>query len=83
MIKDILQGDAGCLQRRGFGFLDQPGGLGRRQFGGLVVNEAGNRSVWRQKFNPATDQHLESAGLSRNRNQSGPTGVQPESERGG
>lgn len=83
MIEDLFQGETGRLPRRGSSFLDQLGGLRRGQFGSLVVDEAGNRSARRQKFNPATDQHLEPAGSSRNRNQRCPTGVQPESERGG
>jgi hypothetical protein len=38
------------------------------------MSPGGNNSI------PATLQHFESTGLSRNRNQDGPTGVQAESE---
>ena len=83
MIEDVLHGDQGRLFEMRSRRVDQLHGLRQRQFGSLVVDEAGNGIPARQQLDSATKQHLKFARRSCNHHQSCPAGVQPESERGG
>jgi hypothetical protein len=83
MRKNIFHGDPCCLLRCRFGSLDQLCGLRRGQLRSFMVDKTWNRIAGRQQLDAATERHPESTGFSCNRNQSCPTCVQPESERGG